>query len=45
MWKMTGLVTFIGPQIMVEIADYPTMPEYSERHMLEPLGTVEPSDW
>jgi muramoyltetrapeptide carboxypeptidase LdcA involved in peptidoglycan recycling len=50
-WKMTGLVTFNGPPIMVEIADYPAMPEYSEHHMLEvlcksePLGVVEPSDW
>lgn len=50
-WRMTGLVAFNGPPIMVEIADYPTMPEYSERHMLEvlcttePLGVVEPSDW
>lgn len=50
-WKETGLVTFNGPPVMVEIADYPTMPEYSERHMLEvlgtpePLGMVEPSGW
>jgi muramoyltetrapeptide carboxypeptidase LdcA involved in peptidoglycan recycling len=50
-WKTTGLVTFNGPALMTEIADYPGMPEYSERHMLrvlcvpEPLGVVEPSDW
>jgi muramoyltetrapeptide carboxypeptidase len=50
-WQMTGLVTFNGPSVMTEIADYPTMPEYSERHMLEvlctpePLGVVQASDW
>ena len=50
-WKTTGLVTFNGPPIMVEIADYPSMPDYSERHMIrvlcapEPLGVVRPSDW
>lgn len=50
-WQTTGLVTFNGPAIMTEIADYPTMPEYSERYMLavlcapEPPGVVEPSDW
>jgi muramoyltetrapeptide carboxypeptidase LdcA involved in peptidoglycan recycling len=50
-WKTTGLVTFNGPPIMVDIADYPTMPEYSERHLLrvlctsEPLGAIQPSDW
>jgi len=50
-WHTTGLVTFNGPPIMVEISDYPTMPGYSERHLLkvlctpEPLGVVQPSDW
>jgi muramoyltetrapeptide carboxypeptidase len=50
-WKTTGLVTFNGPPIMVEISDYPMMAEYSERHMIgalcapEPFGVLQPSDW
>jgi muramoyltetrapeptide carboxypeptidase LdcA involved in peptidoglycan recycling len=51
LWKRTGLVTFNGPALMVEIAEYPRMHLYTEHHMLkalceaEPVGLVEPSPW
>ncbi len=50
-WKKTGLVTFNGPALMVEIAEYPKMLEYTERYMLEalcnpePIGAIKPSPW
>jgi len=50
-WQMTGLVTFNGPALMVELAEYPEVLRYTERHMLkalcsaEPVGRVEPSAW
>jgi muramoyltetrapeptide carboxypeptidase len=50
-WKKTGLVTFNGPTLMVEIAEYPKMLEYTERYMLEalcnpePIGAIKPSPW
>ena len=50
-WAETGLVTFNGPALMVELAEYPEVFGYTERHMLktlcpaEPVGGVEPSGW
>ncbi len=50
-WQMTGLVTFNGPALMVELAEYPGVFDYTERHMLkalcsaEPVGRVGPSAW
>ncbi len=50
-WARTGLTTFNGPHLMTELAEYPRMPEYSERHMLRvlceatPPGDIAPSDW
>lgn len=50
-WEMTGLVTFNGPTLMTDWAEYPRMPEYTERYALkaicsaEPIGAVEPSEW
>ncbi len=50
-WKMTGLVTFNGPSLMTDWAEFPTMPDYSERYALralcqpEPVGEIEPSSW
>jgi muramoyltetrapeptide carboxypeptidase LdcA involved in peptidoglycan recycling len=50
-WKMTGLVTFNGPSLMTDWAEYPRMPEYSEKYalralcMAEPVGNVEPAPW
>jgi muramoyltetrapeptide carboxypeptidase len=50
-WSRTGLVTFNGPALMVELAEYPRVFGYTERYMLkalgsaEPVGAVEPSPW
>lgn len=50
-WRMTGLVTFYGPHIMTELAEYPDMPAFSEQAMLRalcdpaPLGPLPESDW
>ncbi|HYH12273.1 MAG TPA: S66 peptidase family protein [Thermomicrobiales bacterium] len=50
-WTMTGLVTFNGPALMTDWAEYPAMPDYAERYALaaicepEPIGVIEPSTW
>ncbi len=50
-WTQTGLITFNGPTLMTDWAEYPKMPEYSERYALralcevKPLGVIEPSEW
>ena len=50
-WQKTGLVTFNGPALIVELAEYPSVFGYTERHMIrtlcsaEPVGEIEPSDW
>jgi len=50
-WKETSLVTFNGPAVLTDFAEYPRMFEYTERHMLkalcesEPIGVIEPSTW
>jgi muramoyltetrapeptide carboxypeptidase len=50
-WQKTGLFTFNGPALMVELAEYPKVFDYTERHMLkvlcsaEPIGEIEPSGW
>jgi muramoyltetrapeptide carboxypeptidase len=50
-WEKTGLVTFNGPAVMVELAEYPEVFDYTERYMLkalcssEPVGEVGPSGW
>lgn len=49
--KVTGLVTFNGPMVITEFAEYPKMPEYSERYALrglceaKPIAVIQPSDW
>ncbi len=46
-WKITGLVTFNGPTLMTDWAEYPDMPEYTERYVRKalceatPIGVVE----
>ena len=51
MWEKTGLVTFNGPALMVELAEYPEVFDYTEGYMLralcsaEPVGEVRPSEW
>jgi len=51
-WTMTGLVTFNGPALMDEIAEYPAPPPYAVRQLRRVLtepsapGTVEPAaEW
>jgi len=50
-WKMTGLVTFNGPTVMTEFAEFPQMPEYSRDLFMrtvcagQPVGQIEPSGW
>ena len=50
-WKETGLVTFNGPALLTDFAEYPRMFEYTERYALralcepEPVGVIEPSTW
>ena len=50
-WKETGLVTFNGPTLLTDFAEYPRMFEYTERYLLKalckakPVGPVEPSAW
>jgi muramoyltetrapeptide carboxypeptidase len=50
-WAKTGLITFNGPALMVELAEYPVVFDYTERYMLkalrspEPPGVIEPSRW
>jgi muramoyltetrapeptide carboxypeptidase len=50
-WEKIGLVTFNGPALIVELAEYPKVFDYTERYMLkalcsaEPVGEVGPSEW
>ncbi len=49
-WKMTGLVTFNGPALLTDFAEYPRMYEYTLDSMLraltqsEPIGSIDPAD-
>ncbi len=48
-WQATGLVTFNGPALLTDFAEYPKMFEYTEAYMLkalcsaQPIGPVVPS--
>jgi muramoyltetrapeptide carboxypeptidase LdcA involved in peptidoglycan recycling len=50
-YQQTGLVTFNGPALLTDFAEYPCMFEYTERHMLQvlcearPPGLIEPATW
>ncbi len=50
-WGQTGLVTFNGPAIMTDFAEWPRMFRYTEHHFLKalcettPIGRVGPSAW
>ena len=41
-WAKTGLVTFSGPMLLTDFADYPQMLEYTERSFINTLGRAEP---
>ena len=50
-WQATSLVTFNGPALLTDFAEYPRMFEYTEAYMLKalcsakPIGPVVPSTW
>ena len=50
-WQKTGLVTFNGPTLLTDFAEYPRTLEYTEQSFLrtvcsgEPVGRIEPSAW
>ncbi|HJP30390.1 MAG TPA: S66 peptidase family protein [Candidatus Latescibacteria bacterium] len=50
-WSKTGLITFNGPALLTDFAEYPAMFDYTEEHFLKavgvprPMGRVEPSPW
>ena len=41
-WQETGLVTFNGPALLTDFAEYPRMFAYTEEYMLEALCEVKP---
>ena len=50
-WAKTGLVTFNGPMLLTDFAEYPRMLEHTEKSFLntlnraEPIGVIQPSRW
>jgi muramoyltetrapeptide carboxypeptidase len=50
-WKAAGLVTFVGPAVLTDLAEYPTPFEYTRDALLktltrsQPAGLLEPSPW
>jgi muramoyltetrapeptide carboxypeptidase LdcA involved in peptidoglycan recycling len=50
-WAETGLVTFNGPALLTDFAEYPRMFEYTEHYAMRalsdghPIGLIEPSSW
>jgi len=51
LWSRLGLVTFYGPTVMTEFAEWPTMPDYSFQTLMavighsEPGGILHPPEW
>lgn len=50
-WQQTGLVTFNGPAILTDFAEWPRLFAYTERYFLKalceaaPVGLIEPAAW
>jgi len=50
-WQQTGLVTFNGPAILTDFAEWPHMFAYTESYFLKavcessPVGLIEPAAW
>ncbi len=50
-WSKVGVVTFNGPTLLTDFAEYPSMFEYTEQHFLKavchvsPIGQIHPSPW
>ena len=51
MYGKLGLLTFNGPALMTDFAEYPAMPAYTQNYFLEavsnpaPIGRIRPSNW
>jgi muramoyltetrapeptide carboxypeptidase LdcA involved in peptidoglycan recycling len=50
-WQQTGLVTFNGPMVMMDFAEYPRMFDYTTEYFLrtlcekKPIGQIKPSTY
>lgn len=50
-WKKTGLITFDGPTLLTDFAEFPQMFDYTETYFLKalmgekPIGIIEPSSY
>ena len=50
-WSETGVVTFNGPALLTDFAEYPKIFDYTEKYFLKavcevkPVGRVDPSPW
>lgn len=50
-WHQTGLVTFAGPAVLTDFAEYPGMFDYTREYMMhlltqaKPIGKIEPAVW
>ena len=50
-WKETGLVTFNGPALLTDFAEFPGMFDYTRSFFLKavahgvPVGVIKPSSW
>jgi muramoyltetrapeptide carboxypeptidase len=49
-WRKTGLITFNGPALLTDFAEYPRMLDYTETYFLKavaaarPVGAIEPAE-
>ena len=49
-WQKTGLITFNGPALLTDFAEYPRMLDYTETYFLKavadarPVGAIEPAE-
>jgi len=49
-WQKTGLITFNGPALLTDFAEYPRMLDYTQTHFLKavadarPVGKIEPAE-
>ncbi|MBI9044134.1 MAG: LD-carboxypeptidase [Anaerolineaceae bacterium] len=50
-WQKTGMITFNGPALLTDFAEYPEMPVYTQEYFLKtvsntnPPGSIKPSTW
>jgi muramoyltetrapeptide carboxypeptidase LdcA involved in peptidoglycan recycling len=41
-WQQTGMVTFNGPMLLTDFAEYPQMFDYTRENLLKMLGSAQP---